>query len=108
MQRAPQLRLRLLAAFLLSTGVATVEPAGRLMASAADGPQSPAQTGATLKPVAATPDIPFKTYESSAEEQLLALANQSRHEAGAPPLTLDAGLSQAARIHAQAMLEARE
>ena len=108
MQPALRLRLRILAAFLLSTGVATVEPANRLMASAADGPQTPPQTGATLKPVAATaPDIPFNT-ESADEQQLLELANQSRHEAGAPPLTLDVALSQAARIHAQAMLEAHQ
>jgi uncharacterized protein YkwD len=34
--------------------------------------------------------------------------NQARRQAGAPPLTLDVGLSQAARTHAQAMLEARK
>ena len=39
---------------------------------------------------------------------MLALANQSRQQAGAPPLTLDTGLSEAARTHAQAMLEARQ
>ncbi len=36
------------------------------------------------------------------------LANQARQQAGAPALTLDSGLSQAARVHAQAMVEARE
>lgn len=109
MHRAPKLLL----AFVLGTGVATVQPSNRLMASAADGPESPQTTQrATVKPVArsvpeVSPDIPFDT-ESAGEQQLLALANQSRREAGAPPLTLDAGLSQAARIHAQAMLEARQ
>ena len=64
---------------------------------------------ATVKPVAATaPDIPFHDYESEAEQQLLQLANQARAQAGAPPLTMDSGLSQAARVHAQAMLEARQ
>src|SRR5215467_6144167 len=64
---------------------------------------------ATLKTAAArTPDIPFRNAELDVEQQLLVFANQSRHTAGAPPLRLDEGLSQAARIHAQAMLEARQ
>ena len=107
MYRAP----RLLLAFLLSTGAATVQPATRLMASPAEGTAASGQPAqqATLKPVAAkAPDIPFPDYESQTEEQLLALANQSRKQAGALPLTLDPGLSQAARIHAQAMLAARQ
>ncbi len=63
---------------------------------------------ATLKPAAATaPDIPFSDYDSSAEQQLLDLANQARTQAGAPRLTLDAGLSRAARAHAEAMFAAR-
>ena len=64
---------------------------------------------ATLKPVAAgAADIPFNSGESAVEQQLLELANRSRREAGAPPLTLDTGLSRAARIHALAMLEAHK
>jgi uncharacterized protein YkwD len=113
--RAP----RLLLAFLLGTGAATMQPATCAMASPAEappaaGPPAPqaaqqAAPRATLKPVAAkAPDIPFENYESQTEQQLLALANQSRKQAGAPQLQLDAGLSQAARIHAQAMLEARQ
>jgi uncharacterized protein YkwD len=81
------------------------------MASPAEGTAASGQPAqqATLKPVAAkAPDIPFPDYESQTEEQLLALANQSRKQAGALPLTLDPGLSQAARIHAQAMLAARQ
>jgi uncharacterized protein YkwD len=115
MHRAP----RLLLVFLLGTGAATMQPATRLMASPAADPAAvgqslqqatqPATQHATLKPVAAkAPDVPFENYESQTEQQLLSLANQSRQQAGAPPLTLDAGLSQAARIHAQAMLEARQ
>ncbi len=101
---------RLLLAFLLGTGAATVQPSTRLMAVPAEGPgiAPPAQQG-LLKPTAAkAPDIPFSNYEFQTEEQLLALANQSRRKAGAPPLKLDAGLSQAARTHAMAMLEARQ
>lgn len=94
-------------AFLLGTGVATVHPAIRLMASAS-GPSAAAQNAqkATLKTTSATaPDVRFDC-EPQTEQRLLALANEARHRAGAPPLTLDAGLSEAARIHAQAMLEA--
>jgi len=107
MHRAP----RLLLAFLLGTGVATVQPATRLMASAAEGTGSSGQPAqeATLKTASANAaDIPFPNAQFLAEEQLLTLANQARHEAGASPLALDAGLSQAARVHAQAMLAARE
>jgi Cysteine-rich secretory protein family len=61
-----------------------------------------------LKPAAATaPDIPLGDYDSAAEQQLLELANQARAQAGAPPLTMDSGLSQAARAHAQEMFAAR-
>jgi uncharacterized protein YkwD len=96
-----------LLAFLLSTGVATVQPASRLMASTAHGGQTASQ--ATLKPAAATvPNIPFPDAEAQARQQLLDLANQARQRVGAPPLTLDSGLSQAARIHAEAMVEARQ
>jgi uncharacterized protein YkwD len=66
---------------------------------------------ATLKPVAAAaPDIPFHSveFDAQAEQQILELANRSRQQAGAPALTMDAGLSHAARVHAQAMLEARQ
>jgi uncharacterized protein YkwD len=81
------------------------------MISSAPGPGTAGQPAqhATLKAVsAAAADIPFDAYEFQTEEQFLALANQSRREAGVPALTLDAGLSQAARTHAQAMLEARQ
>jgi len=95
-------------ALLLVTGAATVQLATRLIASPAAGPGQPAQQ-ATLKPASAkAPDIPFHDYEFQTEQQLLALANRSRKQAGAPPLTFDAGLSQAARTHALAMLEARQ
>ena len=99
---------RLLFAFLLSLGAATAPPAARLMASPAEEPVGQHAQQATLRPAAAeAPDISFEAYDFQTEEQLLASANESRRQAGAPPLTIDAGLSQAARIHAQAMREAR-
>jgi len=75
---------------------------------AAEGPADPVHP-ARLKTVAATaaaPDIPFHDYDFQWEQQLLELANQSRQQAGLQPLTLDSGLSAAARLHARAMLEA--
>jgi uncharacterized protein YkwD len=102
---------RLLFTFLLGMGTASVPPSGRLLAFS-DGKPGAAQKSAqraTLRPVAATaPDIPFEPFDSAAEQQLLQLANQARVQAGAPPLALDEGLSQAARIHAQAMVEAQQ
>src|SRR6202011_4992876 len=99
---------RLLLTFLLGMGTASVPPSGRLVA-ASDGKPGAAEKSAqhaTLRPAAATtPDIPFEPFDSAAELQLLQLANQARAQAGAPPLALDEGLSHAARIHAQPMVE---
>ncbi|HEY6768308.1 MAG TPA: CAP domain-containing protein [Candidatus Sulfotelmatobacter sp.] len=67
-----------------------------------------------LKKTAATAaDIPFHGAPShendlQLQQHLLELANQDRARAGAPPLTLDDGLSRAARIHAEAMFDARQ
>lgn len=64
---------------------------------------------ATLKPASATtPNIPFREYELQAEQDLLHNANQARARIGAPILTLDPGLTAAAREHAQAMLAASQ
>ena len=76
--------------------------------SAAATAQQPA-----LKPVSSTAaDIPFSSTNSNDDlqttQQLLQLANQDRAQFNAPPLTLDSGLSQAARIHAQAMFDQRQ
>lgn len=79
--------------------------------SAAGGEQRPAAKPvqhATLRTAAATPDIPLHEYDWDAEQVLLELANQSRTQAGAAALKLDSGLSQAARVHAYAMFEARQ
>ena len=97
-------------AFVLMMGAATIRPSARLMASAANGgiADKPTQQ-ASLKPAAATaPDIPFSNYDFDAERILLDLANQARARAGAPSLTLDTGLCQAARAHAEAMFAARQ
>ena len=96
---------------LLGMGAASVSRSGQLLASSAGkaGAAQKSAQHATLRPAAATaPDIPFEPFDSAAERQLLHLANQARAQAGAPPLALDEGLSQAARVHAQAMVEARQ
>jgi uncharacterized protein YkwD len=103
--------LGLLLAFLLSSGAPTVQPAARLMASSTGGGESPSQSQrVTVQPVAEHPssDFPFNDDESKIEQQLLELANQSRQQAGAPPLTLDIGLTKAALAHARIMLEERQ
>jgi len=93
---------------VLLLGAASLALPLAIPAAAADGPGQSAPN-ATLRTVAATaPDIPLGEYEFQVEQDLLQLANQSRRQAGAPTLSLDTGLSAAARIHAQAMLEAHQ
>jgi uncharacterized protein YkwD len=95
-------------ALLLMLGAASVRPSSRVMAASENGAAKPVQH-ATLRPAAtAAPDIPFSHYDLAAETMLLDLANQARAQAGAPSLTLDAGLCQAARAHAEAMFAARQ
>src|SRR5258708_9469985 len=96
---------------LLVMVAASVRPSSRLMASPNGNSgvaEKPAQR-ATLKPVATpSPDIPFSDYDPQAEDVLLTLANEARAKAGLRSLTLDAGLCQAARAHAQAMVAKRQ
>jgi len=100
---------RVATALLLLIGAGSVRPSFRLMASSTESGASPASQGATLKPAAAaSPDIPFGGYDPPAEQMLLSLANQARAKAGLRSLMLDAGLSQAARMHAQRMVAAGE
>jgi uncharacterized protein YkwD len=102
-------------ALLLVIGAASVPHSSRVLAAsggnegAAEHSAQQSAQHATLKPAAAaTPDIPFNDYDPEAEQQLLDLANQARTQAGAPRLTLDAGLCRAAREHAEAMFAARQ
>ena len=106
----PVIDKRFAMAVLLGMIAASVEPC-RVMAAPGEngGPARQSAQDATLTPAAATaPDIPLGDYDSQAERQLLDLANQARAQAGAPRLTLDAGLSRAARTHAEAMLAAQQ
>lgn len=98
-------------ALLLVMAVTSVWPSSRLMAASEgnDGAAEQSAQRANLKAAAATsPDIPFSDYDAEAEQVLLDLANQARAQAGAPRLSLDAGLCQAARAHAEAMFAARQ
>jgi uncharacterized protein YkwD len=102
--------LRFVIAIVLMTAADSMRPATRLLASSEDdGAATRPAHSATLKPAAASsPDIPFIDFDSQAEQVLLQLANQARAEVGAPRLTIDAGLSHAARVHAEAMFAARQ
>ena len=111
MPRSPKVAI----ALLLVLGAASVRPSARLMAASGgstDGADKAAQHAtpsqhATLRPAAAAAaDIPLRNVDPDIEQRLLDLANQSRAQAAAPPLTIDAGLSRAARAHAEAMLAA--
>ncbi|HXC44640.1 MAG TPA: CAP domain-containing protein [Candidatus Dormibacteraeota bacterium] len=96
---------------VLVTGAASLQPSSRVMASSSGGNDASEKSAsqASLKPASASAaDVPFRDYDSAAEHILLDLANQARSQAGASPLTLDSGLSQAARIHAEAMFAARQ
>jgi len=102
---------RVVIVLLLLMGALWVRPASRLMASSQGNGGAGEGSGqrATLKAVAAAaPDIPFSVYDSQAEAMLLNLANQARAKAGLGSLTLDAGLCQAARAHAQQMVSAHQ
>ena len=60
-----------------------------------------------VKAISAVPSpTPFE--DATAEQELLALVNQSRHEAGAPPLHIDANLNEAARAHARLMIDRQQ
>jgi|HubBroStandDraft_6_1064221.scaffolds.fasta_scaffold28628_5 uncharacterized protein YkwD len=48
------------------------------------------------------------TYDADAERDLLRLANEARAQAGLPPLQEDAGMAQAARAHAAAMVQQQQ
>ena len=96
---------RSLAAVLSAGAVLSLQPLVRVAAIEGSGQSHhPALKAASVR----APDIPFVEYEFQVEQDLLQLANQSRQRVGAPTLVLDTGLSEAARIHAQAMLEANQ
>src|ERR1700693_4418445 len=104
-------------AFVLVMSAASIQPSAGLMAAAdadAAADESAEAAGepthhANLKPAAATsPNIPLNYYDTEAEQTLLELANQARAQADAPRLALDAGMSKAARTHAEAMSAARQ
>lgn len=106
---------RLAMVIVLVMAVGPRRPSARLMA-AAEGNNGPAANpsprpsqSATLKSASATsPDIPFTEYDLGSEKILLDLANEARAKAGAPPLKIDGGLTQAARAHASEMFAARQ
>lgn len=96
-------------AFVLGMSTAPrLSPSGAANSGGASSRQN-SQQQATLRPAAASaPDMPEIAFDSAAEQQLLDLANQARAKAGAPPLTIDPGLSRAARAHAQEMESAQQ
>jgi uncharacterized protein YkwD len=95
-------RTRVLAGSGDDSGIGQASP-GQISSSPASPDQSARKS--SVKTAAATA---VDTADASSEQTLLTLANQSRRQAGAPPLTLDPGLAQAARMHARAMIDAQQ
>jgi uncharacterized protein YkwD len=67
---------------------------------------SPASPQPTPKLLAAA--LPSLREDTAAENELLALANQSRRQAGVPPLRMNDDLMKAARAHARLMIDQRQ
>jgi uncharacterized protein YkwD len=100
-------------AFVLVMSAASIQPSAGLMAAAdaaenAEAAGEPTQRGSLKAAAATSPNIPLNHFDTEAEQTLLELANQARAQAGAPGLALDAGMSKAARTHAEAMFAARQ
>ena len=102
-------------AFVLVMSAASIQPSAGLMAAAdaaadenAEASGEPTQRGSLKAAAATSPNIPLNHFDTEAEQTLLELANQARAQAGAPRLALDAGISKAARTHAEAMFAARQ
>ncbi|MGA9391054.1 MAG: CAP domain-containing protein [Candidatus Sulfotelmatobacter sp.] len=100
-------------ALLLGMSAVAMPPSARVMAASrrnanGDAGEEPAQHSTVIPASASSHNIPILDYDRQAERQLLDLANQARSKAGLIRLTLDVGISQAARAHAEAMFAARE
>jgi uncharacterized protein YkwD len=78
-----------------------------LVASSGAAPAASTPTNSSDR-VSASESQPSPLIDSEAEQQLLELANQARKQAGVPPLTSDAGLTAAARAHADVMAQQRQ
>jgi uncharacterized protein YkwD len=102
--------------FVLVMSAASIQPSAGLIAAAdaddadesAEAAGEPAQHASLKAAAAPSPNVPLNHFDTEAEQTLLELANQARAQAGAPGLTLDAGMNKAARTHAEAMFAARQ
>lgn len=94
-------------ALLLVMAADSVRPSSGLMAASDGNGGRSGQQAALHAAALPSPDVPFSDYDVQAEQILLSLANQARAKAGLHSLVLDPGLSQAARLHARAMVASR-
>lgn len=98
---------------MLRTGIVVLALAMIAYAqNAAPVDQHAVASGAT-KSIKPTPKLlsaalPSITEDSAAESELLTLANQSRQNAGLPPLRMNQNLMDAARAHARLMIQQRQ
>lgn len=90
------LRALITAALVLAGGAATAQVKVK--------PASAKSSGR----VVASAYSPSPSIDAESEQQLLEMANQARARAGAAPLRMDPGLTQAARAHADVMVQKQQ
>jgi uncharacterized protein YkwD len=90
--------------FLALGGGLHAQPAPDDRAAVVHGSQTSSQPTPTLLSAA----MASSTEDSSAESELLQLANQRRKEAGVPPLRGSEDLTAAARVHARLMVSSQQ
>jgi len=81
-------------------------PASTQASANGDSPGSQSSSQPTPKLLSAA--MPSSTEDKAAESMLLELANQSRRQAGLPPLRMDENLRDAARTHARIMVSRQQ
>src|SRR5262245_53643612 len=79
-----------------------------VLATGTPSEKATVKLAASKSAVPASIEAPSPIYDAAAEQQLLELANDARAQAGAPPLSIDAGMMLAARAHADSMAQAHQ
>jgi uncharacterized protein YkwD len=94
-------------ALLLSLAMLTGDP-GPSTAQPAPPAAGARQEQPAPKVIPASASMPSPNEDYDAENELVQLANESRRQAGTPPLRLEKNLTEAARAHARLMVERQQ
>lgn len=92
-------------ALLLSIAMLAGDPGP---ATAQSAPPSAGVRHQQPTPKLISASMPSPTEDYDAENELLARANESRQQAGVPPLRMETNLTEAARAHARMMVERQQ